>query len=150
MANVFAVAGTPNTELLRLILNSLHFLTKEKRYPPLIKAVTELRCAVISGYSPNLIACDGCGKFEDDIMYFGISDGELKCPTCEKQGEYLPLDRTILSAMRHIVYSEFQKLYSFEIPKDKAKILSDITGKYITVQTDHKFSTLEFYETIKE
>ena len=83
-------------------------------------------------------------------MYFGISDGELKCPTCEKQGEYLPLDRTILSAMRHIVYSEFQKLYSFEIPKDKAKILSDITGKYITVQTDHKFSTLEFYETIKE
>lgn len=150
LANVFAVAGTPNTELLRLILNSLHFLTKEKRYPPLIKAVTELRCAVISGYSPNLIACDGCGKFEDDIMYFGISDGELKCPTCEKQGEYLPLDRTILSAMRHIVYSEFQKLYSFEIPKDKAEILSDITGKYITVQTDHKFSTLEFYETIKE
>ena len=70
LANVFAVDGTQNNELLRLILNSLHFLTKEKRFPPLIKAITELRIAVISGYSPNLIACDGCGKFEDDIMYF--------------------------------------------------------------------------------
>lgn len=150
LANVFAVAGTPNNELLRLILNSLHFLTKEKRFPPLIKAITELRVAVISGYSPNLIACDGCGKFEDDIMFFEINGGELKCNDCEKQGEYSAIDRTILSAMRHIVYCQFSKLYSFEIPDDKAKILADITGKYITVQTDHRFSTLDFYESIKE
>jgi len=150
LANVFAVSGTPNTELLRLILNSLHFLTKEKRFPPLIKAITELRTAVISGYSPNLIACEGCGKYEDDIMYFEIDGGELRCEECDKQGEYAAIDRTMLSAMRHIVYCEFQKLYSFEIPEDKAKLLSDITGKYITVQTDHRFSTLEFYESIKE
>ena len=150
LANVFAVAGTPNNELLRLILNSLHFLTKEKRFPPLIKAITELRVAVISGYSPNLIACDGCGKFDDDIMFFEINGGELKCNDCEKQGEYSAIDRTILSAMRHIVYCQFSKLYSFEIPDDKAKILADITGKYITVQTDHRFSTLDFYESIKE
>ena len=32
----------------------------------------------------------------------------------------------------------------------KNKELADITGEYITVQTDHKFSTLEFYESIKE
>ncbi len=150
LANVFAVEGTPNKELLRLILNSLHFLTKEKRFPPLIKAITELRCAVISGYSPNLIACEGCGKFEDDIMYFEFLGGDLKCVDCEKQGETVKIDRTLLSAMRHITYSEFSKLYSFTIPDDRAKILADITGKYITVQTDHRFSTLTFYESIKE
>lgn len=150
LANVFAVAGESNEELLRLILNSLHFLTKEKRFPPLIKAITELRVAVISGYSPNLIACDSCGKFEDDIMHFEIDGGELKCQECEKQGECIAIDRTMLSAMRHIVYCEFSKLYSFEIPEDRAKMLADITGKYITVQTDHKFSTLNFYESVKE
>ena len=150
LASVFAVDGTPNTELLRLILNSLHFLTKEKRYPPLIKAITELRTAVISGYSPNLIACDGCGKFEEDIMYFEISGGDLRCGDCEKQGEYSAIDRTMLSAMRHIVYCDFAKLYSFKIPDEKAKMLSEITGKYITVQTDHRFSTLDFYNSIKE
>ncbi len=150
LANEFAVTGTPNEEFLRLILNSLHFLTKEKRYPPLIKAITELRVAVISGYTPNLIACDGCGKFEDDIMYLDLNDGDLHCSDCPKGANCRAVDRTILSAMRHIVFSEFRNLYSFEIPNDKAKILADITGQYITVQTDHRFSTLEFYNSIKE
>ena len=49
----FAVNGANNNEFLRLILNSLHFLTVEKRYPPLIKAITELRIAAISGYAPD-------------------------------------------------------------------------------------------------
>lgn len=150
LANEFAVTGTPNEEFLRLILNSLHFLTKEKRYPPLIKAITELRIAVISGYTPNLIACDECGKFEDDIMYLDLSDGDLHCSDCPKGENSRAVDRTILSAMRHIVFSQFSNLYSFKIPDDKAKILSDITGQYITVQTDHRFSTLEFYNSIKE
>ncbi len=150
LANEFAVSGTPNEEFLRLILNSLHFLTKEKRYPPLIKAITELRVAVISGYTPNLIACDSCGKFEDDIMFLDLNDGDLHCSDCHKGANSRAIDRTILSAMRHIVFSEFRNLYSFEIPNDRAKILADITGEYITVQTDHRFSTLEFYNSIKE
>lgn len=150
LAYEFAPAGTPNEEFLRLILNSLHFLTKEGRFPPLIKAVTELRTAVISGYSPNLIACDECGQFEDNVMYFNLSEGNLRCQNCPRDGKYIPVDRTMLSAMRHIVYSEFKNLYSFDIPAESANLLSELTGQYITVQTDHRFSTLEFYNSIKE
>ena len=36
LALVFAPYDSADTELLRLILNSLHFLTAEKRFPPLI------------------------------------------------------------------------------------------------------------------
>ncbi len=150
LANEFATAGEPNEELLRLILNSLHFLTKEKRYGPLIKAITELRVAVISGYAPDLIACEECGKFEDGIMFFNVYEGFLRCGDCHKDNNFKPIDRTLLSALRHIVYSQFKNLYSFEIPENKARELSEITGLYITVQTEHKFSTLEFYNSIKE
>ncbi len=150
LANEFAISGTSNEEFLRLILNSLHFLTKEKRFPPLIKAITELRVAAISGYAPDLVACDGCGKFEDNVIFFNINGGNLRCKDCPKDSGYKPIDRTILSAMRHIVYSQFKNLYSFEIPEEKAKLLSEITGEYITVQTDHKFTTLDFYNSIKE
>lgn len=150
LALEFAEEGKPTPELLRLILNSLHFLTKEKRYPPLIKAITELRCAVISGYSPNLIACENCGEFEADIMYFNAEEGFLVCESCKGDTQGIPVTRTELSAMRHIVYSEFSKLYSFEIPEKNADRLSKITEKYITVQTDYKFSALEFYLSIKE
>lgn len=151
LSGVFVASGEPDGELLRLMLNSLHFLTKGTRYPPLIKAVTELRTAVLAGYMPDLIACAGCGKFEDDIMYFDAGNGSLFCGGCKPQGEKLIwLDRTLLSAMRHIVYSEFKNLYSFTVPEESARRLADITGEYIMVQTEHRFSTLDFYNSIKE
>ncbi len=151
LALVFAPSGAENRELLRLILNSLHFLTAEKRFPPLIKAITELRTAAGAGFMPSLVACEDCGKYEDDVMYFDALGGRLYCGDCLPQGiGALPLDRTLLSAMRHIVYSEFSKLYSFSVPEESARRLSDITGRYITAQADHKFATLDFYEKIKE
>lgn len=146
----FAVNGANNTEFLRLILNSLHFLTVEKRYPPLIKAITELRTASISGYAPNLIACDNCGKFEDDIMFFDTEQAIITCSECPHENNTIPIDRTMLSAMRHIVYSDFNKLYSFEIPNDRANLLSDLTSAYLVAQTDYRFKTLDFYNSIKE
>lgn len=150
LASEFAEEGKPNLELLRLILNSLHFLTKERRYPPLIKAITELRCAVISGYSPDLVACQNCGEFEADVMYFNTDEGYICCNECKGESIGMPISRTDLSAMRHIVYSEFSKLYSFDIPNESADRISEITQRYITVQTDYKFSALEFYLSIKE
>ncbi len=146
----FGEENTPNAELLRLTLNSLHFLTRDKKYPPLIKAITELRTAVICGYSPNLIACDECGKFEDGVMYFNTLDGNILCGDCGKEHSGYVLDRTLLSAVRHITYSDFSKLYSFEIPNESAKRLSEITENYITSQSDCRFDTLDFYNTIKE
>ena len=135
-------------EFLRLILNSLHFITEKKRPLNVIKAITELRIASISGYTPNLIACDGCGKFEDKVMYFNTNEGVLYCEACRK-GEYCEaINLTVLKAMRHIVYSKFESLYSFEIPEKEAKHLSNITEKYITLQTEHKFTTLDFYNCI--
>jgi len=148
LALVFAESGVANEEFLRLILNSLHFLTKEKKYPPLLKAITELRTAVISGYMPNLLACSNCGKFEDSIMYFNIVDGTLSCSECNTNKNCLPIDKTLLSALRHIAFSEFNKLYSFEIPESCANRLSKITEKYITVQTDYSFTALDFYNSV--
>lgn len=149
LASVFVEQMQPNEEFLRLILNSLHFITKENKYPALIKAITEFRIVVISGYSPNLLACGECGKFEDDVMFLSCEDGSIICKNCTSNFDgLLPLDRTCLSALRHIVFSEFGKLYAFEVPKKSADELSKITEKYLSYQTDYRFSTLDFYNSI--
>ncbi len=148
LAAVFA-EPTGGGEFFRLILNSLYFLTEKKRYPPLIKALTELRTAGLAGYMPNLVACRGCGKFEDDRMFFDVLNGSLFCPDCKNQSQdLLAINRTILSAMRHIVYADFAKLYAFSVPHDAAKALSELTGRYLTLQSDHRFAALEFYSQI--
>ena len=136
-------------DFLRLILNSLHFLTHKKKNPVLLKAITEFRILSTSGYMPNLVACEDCGKFEDDIMYFSLENGSLYCKECMSGVNLIPINRTVLEAMRHIIFSKFDKLYSFSIPEKDAEILSNITERYLNFQTEHRFSTLEFYNSIK-
>lgn len=139
----------PNPEFLRLILNSLHFLTKENKFPPLIKAITEFRIAVISGYMPDLLACKKCAQFEADVMYFNLEDGSLLCSDCiENKENTVVVDRTLLSALRHIAFSQFGRLYSFSIPEKSAESLSKITEAYLTRQIDYRFDTLDFYNQI--
>lgn len=136
-------------DFLRLILNSLHFLTHKKTSPALIKAITELRILSTSGYMPNLVACEDCGKFEDDVMYFNLENGSIYCKECMSGINLVPVNRTVLEAMRHIVYSKFDRLYSFTIPENDARILSNLTENYLKFQTEHRFVTLEFYNSIK-
>lgn len=130
-------------EFLRLVLNSLYFLTEGKRSPELIKAITELRIACISGYTPNLIACNNCGEFEQDIMYFRLEDGTVYCDKCRKDG-CIEVPLTIIKAMRHIVYSKLESLYSFDISEENAHLLSSITERYIVYQSERNYQTLDF------
>lgn len=134
-------------EFLRTVLNSLYYMTDKKRNPLLIKAITEFRICTLSGYAPTLVACAGCGKFEDNTMYFNIADGTLYCKDCTAGGA-IPVSLTVLKAMRHIVYSKLENLYSFNIPEKDIKALSIITEKYIVFQSEHRFSTLEFFHTV--
>ena len=84
-------------------------------------------------------------------MYFDLAVGPLFCGAGLPAGrKAAAVDRTVLTAMRHIIYSEFQKLYAFTVPDKSARRLSDITGEYITYRTEHRFATLEFYNSIKE
>jgi len=145
---VFEPDGDSCEEFLRTILNSLHFLSEEKMNYKLIKAITELRIASISGYRPNLIACENCGKFEDSVMYFYLSEGNILCGNCKEDGGVI-LSPTVLSALRHIVYSEINKLYSFSIPETDIDRLSDICERYILCQIGHNFKTLDFLHSVE-
>ncbi len=140
--------GTQNPEFLRLILNSLHFISKGNKNPNLIKAITELRAASLLGYSPDLVACASCGAYEENVMFFSLQEGCLFCGSCNAAGQNKPLNKTVLNAMRHIVFSEFQNIYSFEIPESDAEYLSSLTEEYISLQTDYKFSALQLLKML--
>lgn len=148
LCNNLGPMDSEGEEFLRLILNSLHFLTEKKRSPYLIKAITELRIASISGYAPNLVGCERCGSFDNAITGFKIDDGTIYCEDCRREN-CLNIDKTLLDSMRHIVYSDLENLYSFDIPESAAKRLTDITEKYIVYQSEDKFQTLDFYHSIE-
>ncbi len=133
-------------EYLSLILNSLHLLSVSKRPQPFLKAVTELRILCLSGYMPNLVACEECGEFCDEYMFFNAREGVLHCKKCGGYGEKLGMG--VVTAMRHICYSEPKKIYSFTLSDDSLSTLSRITEKYLMEQIQHRFKTLVFYKSI--
>lgn len=151
LAITFVQTDIPANEYLRLMLNSLDQIVNKKRNFYLIKAITELRFAALSGYMPNIVACDVCAVYEDDIMYFDVQTGSLLCRECKKGSNFeRAINKTLLDSMRYIVFSEFSKLYSFEIPEEDAKRLSKITEEFLTLCCERKFTTLNFFNSLIE
>lgn len=135
---------------LRTLLNSLHFLANDKRDINLIKAVTELRLVSAAGYAPDLVACAVCGEYEGGDMFFDIEEGAIYCAECIEAapGSVVPISPSVLAAMRHIVYSEFSKLYNFSLPTDSSKVLADVCEQYLKAQLERGFNTLDFYHSL--
>ena len=138
----------PAEEYLRLILNSLHFLAKDKMPVEQVKAITELRIMCIAGFMPNLIACDRCGEYETETMYFDVDDGLLYCENCVPSDMIFQLDIGLVKALRHIAFSDFEKIYSFKMEEYALPDLSYITEKYLLSKLQRNFKTLEFYKEI--
>ncbi len=157
-------------DLLKLLLNSIYLLSKNKVNALQVKSVAELRSIAMSGYAPNLIACEECGAFESDPMYFDIKNGNLHCKDCvvgespsddgipQTSTEYvsmglcawqLPISISTVTAMRHIIYSEPKKIFDFKLTDSAQLELTTVTESYALEHTDRHFKTLDFYKSLQ-
>ena len=149
VAELISMEDTPNPELLSLVLNCLFALSGLSLRENQIKAVFELRCACLSGYTPDLFACHICGSQETDR--FDVSNGMLSCARCKEYGPSgirMPLTPSMLGAMRYIVSCDPKKLFRFDASDDTLKRLAQVTELYLTTQLERGFSALDFYKSL--
>ena len=137
--------GESEEEYLRLTLNALYLLCGDRRPILLIKAVFELQIAVLSGYAPPIHACAQCGAFETDIMYFNCLTGDLLCKNCGRRGDAPDVPLAVVAAMRHIVFSPFEKVFSFHLNSELLRPLTLLTETYLQNAFQVKFRLLEFF-----
>ncbi len=149
LAGELAPAEEDAEEYLKLILNALHMLMKNKKSHDQLKAIVELRLLTLSGYMPDLVACGDCEAFNDEGMFFSPVEGQIFCGDCVKDHTCIPLPNGVLSAMRHICYSDISKLFSFTLPDESMKYLSEVTEQFLLTQTSKKYKTLDFYKVMK-
>lgn len=136
---------------LRLLLNSLYYLSEKKRGPAFIKPVYELRALTLAGFLPGLVACADCVKYEGGAFCFDAATGLLFCAECAaKRGLAANLDAAALAAMRHITYSEDEKLFGFSIGPESLARLGSVVEQYVRYCVDKPFKTLEFYHSVLE
>lgn len=139
----------PNPELLSLLLNCLHGLSRLNLPERQVKAVFELRSACLAGYTPDLFGCHVCGSQTPDR--FDLSEGQLECCSCRHMGVSgirMPVTPSVLEAMRYICYCDPKKLFSFQAGQETMGKLADISEAYLTTQLERGFSTLDFYKSL--
>lgn len=139
-------------ELLRLALNSLYVLSENKLDFRQIKAVFELRAVSETGYRPDLVACAECGCFEDKAgFYFDRKNGKIYCSSCtEYQCHDTDISLSVLTAMRHTIYSELKKIFGFSLSEESLRVFSAVTEEYVRFQLDRPLKTLDFLHTVME
>lgn len=138
---------TDSAELLSLTLNTLYMLSNNKLPVRQIKAVFELRMLSLSGYMPGIVACNSCGKFADETMFFDTESAQLYCSSCKAPVHCIPLTIGVVTAMRHICLSDPQKIFSFKLSNSGLKELSDISERYLLATTQRRYKSLELYKT---
>lgn len=149
---LLAVEGVPSPELLSLILNSLHALEAMDKPLTLIKAAFELRVMCLAGYEPLLEGCAVCGASRPEQAQFHLREGVLHCAQCRGQlgeGVCMPLNDQALEGMRHIVYGDPKRLFSFRAEGEGLEQLADLIESYLQTQMERGFRTLDFYKQLR-
>ena len=150
VADVVSQEDMPNPELLSLLLNCLYALARLPISENQVKAVFELRCACLAGYTPDLTSCYQCGTLAP--TFFDISQGHLVCSSCGGTGPHgirMPFSAGTLDAMRYICGCDPKKLFSFSASSDTLEELAHITETYLTTQLERGFSALDFYKSLR-
>lgn len=150
LAGALAPQETEAGDFLRLILNALHFLSKGTKPNLLLKSIVEMRILSLAGYMPNLICCAGCSCYEADEMFFLPRSGVIYCGNCMKAAAepVLRLSRGALTGLRHTIYADFDKLFSFSLSEQGLKELSRASEQYVLSTLQRSFNTLDFYNQI--
>lgn len=149
ITTTFCAPDIESGAFLRLLLNTIYFLGKDKHDMLFLKSIYEMRTCVLTGVAPYMVACRECSVFEEEKMYLSLEDSTILCHECyqnlqDKSGYFL-LDADLLYVMRYIIFSRLDDLFKISLAPQKAKKLTQITEKYISLKADKKFNSLDYF-----
>ena len=142
---------TPAPELLRHLLNGLYALSTLHKLPALVKPAFELKLLALAGYEPLADACAYCGCTKPERPLLDVVQGVLRCAKCgvKESALSMPLCQSSLAALRHILYGDPKRLYSFKLGDDALRRLSGAAEAFAAAQLERGFKTLDFYKSLQ-
>lgn len=159
VASSVCVEENDESEMLRLLLNCIYALANLKNKPKwMIKAVFELKSMCIQGFAPYFSDCCICGKDNRSALrniIFELLEGGFVCNDCSSAENFeISKDGYLISAdtykaLKYICESEQGRMLAFDLPSDKIAEFSQICELYITIHTEKKYKTLDYYKQMK-
>ena len=147
LTEVVTPEAVPVPELLRHLLNGLYALSALHKPPSLVKPAFELRFLSLAGYEPLAGSCAVCGAEFPEQPMLDAAQGIIRCKTCGAGGGK-PLCPDSLAALRHIVYGDPKRLYSFRLSDEPLRRLAAASEAFLGAQLERGFRTLDFYKSL--
>ena len=141
----------PSAALLSHLLNGLYALGHWKKPLPLVKAAFEVKLLALSGYEPLVDGCVYCGCLTPERPFLDVVQGVLRCDTCGtgERMRALPLCQNSLAALRHVLYGDPKRLYSFTLGGEALQRFSMAAERFTLTQLERGFKTLDFYRSLQ-
>ena len=138
-------SANPDDRMLHILLNCVYALAYKDEDMEKVRAVFELKMMSVGGYMPSLSSCVSCGG--NDVKAFDLLKGGMVCAACG--GKYtVQMDKTLYRAMEYIIFAEDRKMLSFSASDELIKRLGALTERYVSLQLDNRFASLDYYKTM--
>ncbi len=148
LSNDLFLYEDPFPDLMRLLINTIYLYSKGNRNKELLKCIFELRALILSGYAIDLDGCAVCQN--EEIKYINLYEGECFCAACGSEDTAKPISPSVLAAIKHITYSDDNKIFSFSINGPYIKELSIITTNYVKICLEKEYSSLKYLRNIQK
>ena len=142
---------TAAAELLRHLLNGLYALSALHKLPALVKPAFEMKLLSLAGYEPLADGCVYCGCPEPEQPLLDVVQGVLRCRSCgvKESALSMPLCVDSLKALRHVIYGDPKRLYSFRLGAEALRRFSGAAEAFAAAQLERGFRTLDFYKSLQ-
>ncbi len=151
LADYFGREGTDEREMMNLLYVTVKALLNPKINDRLVRCVYELRTMAEQGLCPQVFACAACGREpeEGETVFFSQKEHGILCGTCAMgEREAVRISDAALLAMRFIVQAPMGKLYTFALKEEVLRELEFLVGRYIALNTDRRFKSLDILEVM--
>ena len=148
-----AQENQPSARTLKLFLNALYYLVKTNRSSELITKIFELRYLCILGYAPYVKGCINCMNESPENLAFSFKKCGFVCcnEKCmsEDDKDAIKLSSAAAKAIRHIVQSNINVLFNFELSEPILKEVTTVIDKFLREMLEKDYTKLKFLKDIK-
>lgn len=148
LANYYAREANDETELLKLLYQTLRALVNPNLPNRLIRYIYEFKAVSINGEGPQVFSCICCGDTEREKV-FSVKRGGLVCSECSGSvtdgKKLLP---STLYTMQFIIATPVEKLYTFVVKEEVLGELAEVAGEYMERYVGKKFKSLEILNMV--
>lgn len=148
LADYYGKEGNNETELLKLLFQTMRALVSPKIPNRLIRTIYELKCISINGEGPQVFECVKCGDREREKR-FSAKMGGLVCEEClEKAGDAVKILPSTLYTVQYVISSKIEKLYSFVLTEEVFTEFEELVNRYSSLYIEKNFKSLEILRAV--